>query len=325
MRRSPRDSRACRTAHTRSEHLPGDVHEEARVLPSVQTDTQVANDSLQGASSCKRSQLCPCEWKRGRAAAAPPLAEQGLNQPGRGQGSLELQSPNTRDVMTRGTREVVGAPAGVSQMRGAPTASPPAPLHSCPPPAPGTLLSHTPSLLFPILFPLFLIQIPSLSSPEYHSFPLALSHAAFFFSFVKWFGWLPLSNLQPLQEEPPGHHSSLGWEATVLHQCPCSALGHQIRASFPFSVAQTPALSRGNHRSSLAISRTRYLHFAFLKQPHTVVSSSSALLLKAKRALPSGTVSCFSPDPPATVEQSCLSVPRQPQHWGPHPDPSWDP
>lgn len=164
------------TQHTPSKHLPWDVHGEARVLPSVQTDTQVANggvnNSLQGASSCERSQLCPCEWKRGWAAAAAPLAEQRRNQPERGWGSSELQTPNTRDVMTSGTREMMeGHMGGGPQTQGCP----PARLQPLSTPIlllpPDSALSH-PFLLFPVLFPPFLIQIPSPTPSAYYSSPL---------------------------------------------------------------------------------------------------------------------------------------------------------
>lgn len=95
-------------------------------------------------------------------------------------------------------------------------------------------LSH-PFLLFPVLFPHFLIQIPPLTPPAYYSFPLQSQEPSMAgpvlcsLIFVKQAGWLPLSDLQPFQEEPPGHHSSPG-----------SGLGSSCPAPVPRLCLQAP-------------------------------------------------------------------------------------
>lgn len=248
------------TQHTPSKHLPWDVHGEARVLPSVQTDTQVTNggvnNSLQGASSCERSQLCPCEWKRGWAAAAAPLTEQGRNQPERGWGSSELQTPNTRDVMTSGTREMMGG-----HMGGGPQTQGCLPTHLQPLSTPILLLPpdsalSPPFLLFPVLFPPFLIQIPSLTPSAYYSSPLQSQDppiagpvlCSFFLLLNRLVGFHSVM-FSPFRR----NHQDItalraqGWEAAVLHQNPDSAFGHQARASFPFCSGTNTCTEQGGN------------------------------------------------------------------------------
>lgn len=321
----------CAAQHTRSEHLPWDVHGEARVLPSVQTDTQVANrgvnDSLPGASSCERSQLCPCKQKRGRAAAAAPLTEQGLNQPGRGWGSSELQTPNTRDMMTSGTREMMGAHMGGSQTQGAP------PAHPQPLSAPVLLLPRdsTPShpfLLFLGLFPPFLIQIPSLTQPAYYSFPLQSQEPSMagpvlcsLFFFTKQAGWFPLSDLQSFQTELPGHHSSPG--SGLGSSCPAPVPKLCLQISFPFCSGTNTCTEQGemqkqpgrlqNWVSPFCLSEaTPYCHL--IKFSSASQSQTGFPFGRCELALSLFTSHCRN------WEQSYLHASRQPRHWAPHPD-----
>lgn len=86
---------------------------------------------------------------------------------------------------------------------------------------------------------------------------------------------------------------------------PSTSQGHRSH----FAVAQTPALSRGRHRSSLATSRARHRRSAFLKQPHTVISSSSALLLQAERGFPSRTLLIHQPQSGAELPQCPQAAP----------------